>query len=229
MVDGFCSSRIYGHHIHAIDFLTGNAIGTAAVEEVGVSRGAGDRGAHAVFVVLDDVENRQFPESGHVEGFVDLALIDRTITEIGSAEIVFVFVFVSEAETCANRHLGGDDTVTAEETLVAGEHMHRPALAAGIAAGTTGQFCHHATAFHAGCQHVCMIAITGDDGVTLFHRRLNADHDRFLTNIEMAETSDQTHAIHLSGFFFKTTDQQHFAVVIKQGVFVRPCGFTARG
>jgi hypothetical protein len=36
---------------------------------------------------------------------------------------------VAEGEAGAERHLGGDDAVAAEEFLLAAEHVHRAALA----------------------------------------------------------------------------------------------------
>ena len=33
-----------------------------------------------------DVDDRQVPQLGHVEGLVDLALVDRAVAEIGQAD-----------------------------------------------------------------------------------------------------------------------------------------------
>ena len=38
---------------------------------------------------------------------------------------------------------------------------------------------------------------------------LHADDDGFLSDIEVAETADQAHAIHLAGLFLETPDQKH--------------------
>ncbi len=55
----------------------------AALLELDLGRGALDRGAHGVLVVLDDVDHRQLPQRGHVEAFIDLALVGRPVAEIG--------------------------------------------------------------------------------------------------------------------------------------------------
>ena len=44
-----------------------------------------------------------------------------------------------------------------------------------------------------------------------FERRLHADDDRLLADIEMAEAADQPHAVHLPGSFLEAADQQHVA------------------
>src|SRR5262249_6802720 len=71
---------------------------------------------------------------------------------------------------------------------------------------------HHAARFHAASKHMAVIAIGGDDGVLRLLRRLHADHDRFLANIEMAKAADQPHAIKLARFFLKPADEQHVAI-----------------
>ena len=54
------------------------------------------RSTHRIAVVFNDVDNRQVPERGHIETFIDLALVGRTITEIGQADVSVVVVIVVE-------------------------------------------------------------------------------------------------------------------------------------
>jgi hypothetical protein len=63
---------------------------------------------------------------------------------------------------------------------------------------------------------MAVIAIAGDDAVALFERGLDADHHRFLADIEVAETTDQPHAVHLARLFFKPADQQHVLIIGEQ-------------
>src|SRR5580692_3251299 len=95
--------------------------------------------------------------------------------------------------------------------LVAGEHVHRAALAPGIAAAAPGQFRHHAFGVHAASQHVAVIAIAGDHLVTVKLGHLHADDDRFLADIKVAEAADQAHAVHLAGLLLEAADRQHLA------------------
>src|SRR3546814_3809469 len=73
--------------------------------------------------------HRQLPQFGHVEGLVDLALVGRTVAEIGEAHAAIVIVFVRECEARAERHLRADDAVPAIAFVVDAEHVHRSALA----------------------------------------------------------------------------------------------------
>jgi hypothetical protein len=108
--------------------------------------------------------------------------------------------------------LGADDAVAAVEALLGGEHVHRAALAAGIAVLPAGQLGHHALGIHARGQHVAVVAIAGDDAITRLQRHLHADHNGLLADVKMAEASDQAHAVHLAGLFLETADQQHVPV-----------------
>jgi hypothetical protein len=200
-------------NVHAVDLHAGNAVGLAALVEVGPGRRPLDAGAHAVLVVLDDVDHRQLPQRGHVEGLVDLALVDRAVAQIGQGHAVLVAVFLAEGDTGAERHLGADDAVAAEEAPLAAEHVHGAPLALGVAAGPARQLRHHAARLHAAGQHMPMIAVRGDHRVLRRDHRLHADDDRFLTDIKVAEATDQAHAVHLPGLFLETPDQQHVAVV----------------
>ena len=47
-------------------------------------------------------------------------------------------------------------------------------------------------------------------------RRLHADDDRFLADIEVAEAADQAHAVQLAGLLLEAADQQHVAIVFQK-------------
>jgi len=96
------------------------------------------------------------------------------------------------------------------------EHVHRAALALGIAALAAGELGHHAFRVHAAGQHVAVVAVGGDALVALFGRRLEADHHGFLADVEVAETADQSHAIELAGLLFESPDEQHLAIIMQQ-------------
>src|SRR3546814_6004892 len=72
--------------------------------------------------------HRQRPQRRHVEGFVDLALVERAVAEVGDRHRFFVQVAVREGEAGAERHLRPDDAVAAVEALLVAEHVHRAAL-----------------------------------------------------------------------------------------------------
>ena len=74
-----------------------------------------------------------------------------------------------------------------------------------------GQFGHDGFGVHAASEHMAMIAVAGDGLIAFRRRHYDAGDDRLLTNVEMAKTADQTHAIHLPRFFLEPADEEHVA------------------
>jgi hypothetical protein len=96
--------------------------------------------------------------------------------------------------------------------LLLGEHVHGAALALRQAAAASGQLGHDALRIHAAGQHVTVITVTGDHLVALNGRHLHADDDSFLADIEVAESADQAHAVHLTGLLLEAADQKHVII-----------------
>ena len=182
------------------------------LRQIGLRRSPRDRGAHGVAVVLDHVDDRQLPQLGHVEALVDLALVGGAVAEIGHGNLAVVAVAVGESEASAERHLRADDAVAAVEALLDAEHVHRAALALGIAVRAAGELRHHALGLHAGGDHMAVVAVAGDDRVAGLQRHLHADHHGLLADIEVAEAADQPHAVHLPGLLLEAADGQHGAI-----------------
>ena len=61
-----------------------------------------------------------------------------------------------------------------------------------------------------------MVAVTGDALVAFLGRGFQADHDRFLPDIQVAEPGDQTHPVKLPRLLLEAPDQQHVAVIANQ-------------
>ena len=207
--------------VHPVHRLARDAECRAA----GIERGRGgralERGAHRVLVVLDHEDHRQLPQARHVEGLVDLALVGRAVAEIGEGDVVVAAVLVGEGEARADRHVGADDAVAAVEVLLLREHVHRPALAAGVSARPAGQLRHHALRVHAAGQHVAVVAVGGDALVAVLGRGFQADDHRLLADVEVAEAADQAHSVKLARLFLEAADQQHLAVESQQFVLGR--------
>ncbi len=75
-----------------------------------------------------------------------------------------------------------------------------------------GELGHDSLGIHAGCDHVTVVAIAGNDLVAGLEHHLHADDDSFLADIEMAESANQAHAVHLPRLLFEAADGQHGAV-----------------
>jgi hypothetical protein len=60
-----------------------------------------------------------------------------------------------------------------------------------------------------------MIAVSGDDLIARLDRHLHADDDRLLTDVEVAKTADQSHAVELPRLFLEPADEKHLAIGMK--------------
>ena len=96
--------------------------------------------------------------------------------------------------------------------LLLREHVHRAALALGVAPLAARQLGHDAVGIHAAGQHMAMIAVRGDALVAFLGGGFQTHNNSFLPDVEMAETADQTHAVKLAGLLLESPDQQHVAV-----------------
>ncbi len=80
---------------------------------------------------------------------------------------------------------------------------------------------------------MAVIAIGRDDLIALLDRRLHADDDRLLTDIEMAKATDEAHAVELARPLLEAADEQHVAIELDERVLAqrfsrrRPGGFPA--
>jgi hypothetical protein len=79
-----------------------------------------------------------------------------------------------------------------------------------------GEFRHHAAGFHAGRQHMPVVAVGGNHLIPLLQAHLHADNHGFLADIQMAKAANQPHAVKLAGLFLEPADQQHVAIGAQQ-------------
>src|SRR4051812_2706433 len=80
-------------------------------------------------VVLDDEDDRQIPESDHVQGLEEHTCVGGAVSQITKGDAVFLAVLRSEGESAAEGCVATDDAPTAEEAFLNVVKMHRAALA----------------------------------------------------------------------------------------------------
>jgi hypothetical protein len=93
-------------HVHAVDLDAGNAEAFAAAIELVLGDERLTLVPMAYWLFSITIDDRELPQLGHVEAFVDLALVRRAIAEIGQATPPSSLVLVAKArpvpsDTCA--------------------------------------------------------------------------------------------------------------------------------
>ena len=143
---GPCPARQYSAQSFTASYILSTSMPSTASPRMRVGGGAlvdlrhgetrGDGGAHAVAVVLADVDDRQLPLRRHVERLVEGALVRRGVAEEAHRDAVFVAV-LRRRRPCpaASGNLPADDAVAAVEVVLDVEDVHRAALALAVAAG----------------------------------------------------------------------------------------------
>src|SRR5262249_50719354 len=147
--------------------------------------------------------------------FIHLALVRGAVTEVCQTDMAVLAVAVCKGDASAKRDLRRHDAVTAVELLLDAEHVHRAALPLGIAAAAAGELSHDPFGVHAAGDHVSVIAVAGDDLVALIEGQLHAHDNGFLTDIEVAETANQSHSVELARLLLEAANHQHVAVNAK--------------
>ena len=194
-----------------VDRVAGDPVGgPAADRQVDQAGMAVELGPHRHHVVLDDVDHRELPEAGHVEGLVERPLVHGAVAEVADADRVLALVLAGEGDAGGQRDVAADDRVAAEEALLGVEEVHRAALALGAAGVPAQELGHRLVGPHPPGQGVAVVAIGGDDVVVLAEDADRTDGDRLLSAIEVAEAADlAAHLVELVRLLLESADQQH--------------------
>lgn len=180
-VDGFSAN---GVPIHVVAF------GASCEAAFGEGAGALLGSPHAVAVVLDDVDDRQVPKGGEVEGFVEGALIDGSVSEETHAAAFDVLVFKSVGEACSERGLAANDSVASPVVLVGREVVHGTAFSLGAAGRLALEFGHALVHGHADGEGVPVVAVGGYEVIVVSHERCAAGDYGLLADVKVEKSAD---------------------------------------
>ena len=184
--------------------------GFPALGEAGLDhRGTLEARAHRVFVVLDDVDDREIEKGRHVQRLVEAALVHRAIAEEAERSTLEPLVFnaIGEAET--ERRLAADDAVSAPVVLVRRKEMHRAALALRAPGCLPIKLGHAFIHAHSHGQRMRVAPVGGDDVVVIAHQRTGADGNGFLPDIEVHEAAHLALLVVTERALLESPDAQH--------------------
>mmetsp|Transcript_7944 Transcript_7944/g.18625 ORF Transcript_7944/g.18625 Transcript_7944/m.18625 type:complete len:248 (-) Transcript_7944:107-850(-) len=186
---GHLDRLAHRQHVHAVHLDARHVVAARVVVRVGRATLLGS--AHAVLVVLANVDERQLPQRSHVHGLVELALVGRAVSVKCHRHAAVALVLVRKRQPRAHGHLRADDAVAAEEVSIRLVHVHRSALTLGAALRLTEQLAQHALNRVAARELLAVIAVRRDQAVVEGRRRLHADDNGLLAVVKVAETLDE--------------------------------------
>src|SRR5262249_5067235 len=146
---------------------------------------------------------------GHVEAFVDRALIDSPFSEIAHADPVEPAVLDGKADARGQRDVAADDGVPAQESELGIEEVHRAALAPGASGGLAQELGHRPCGAHAARERMTMVAIGRDDIIALAQYADRPDRDGLLAAVLVKEASDLPLLIEHLGPLLEAANQHH--------------------
>src|SRR5690606_4650079 len=77
-----------------------------------------NRSTHCVTVVLTNKNNGQFPKHRHIQGFVESALSNRSVSHITNIHVIGSQIFFRKCDTSTQRDLSPYDTVSAHKLML---------------------------------------------------------------------------------------------------------------
>jgi hypothetical protein len=134
-VGGPLGRLVHGEHVHPVGDLFRHVVGASPAIHVPHCRGALERGAHPVAVVLHYEHHGELPQRRHVERFVERADVDRRLAEEADGDLVGAAVLGGEGGACRQRQVCAHDAVPAEPPLPAEQPVRLPNSSAITARG----------------------------------------------------------------------------------------------
>ena len=215
--DGVARSLQHRQRVVAVHDLRGHAIGLAVrghVAHHGVGRHRRELG---IAVVLAHQHDRQLPQRGHVEAFVEAAGVGRAVAEIDGDDVAFLARDQRRAER--ERDRAADDAGRRHQPPAHVHDVHGAAAAAAKAGVLAGQFRHQQVGIGAAGEEMSVRTVRAVEVVALAQRRGDPDRDPFLADSDMHEARQLLPVAELDHALFERADEPHpLQHVPEQGV-----------
>src|SRR5262249_16331979 len=113
-----------------------------------------------------------------------------------------------------------DDSMSTEEVVLGRKEMHRTAAAFAAAGFFSEQLRHRRAGAAVSCKILCVDPIGGDDVILRLQRADHAGSNRFLSDVEVEETTDLPLGVEPRGLLLEAPHEKHLAVKLKNRISV---------
>ena len=166
--DGLAGGLVDGQHVVAVEVDAGHSVARAAVGHAGVARGVSEGHLGRVLVVLADEEDRQLPDAGHVEPFVEGAVVDGSIAEKRDGHAIALQQHEAVSGAGRLEDAGPDDAAGAHHADFGGEEMHAAAASLRAAGGAAEELGEQLARREPLGQGMAVTAVRAEDDVFAF-------------------------------------------------------------
>ena len=140
------------------------------------------------------------------------------VPEEADRHVVLLAVLVGEGDAGAEANLSTHDAVATEEVALLVEHVHGAALALARSGLPAVELGHHHFGVGAEGRRVGVVTVGRDDAVRRTDGLHHAGEDRFLADIEMAESAEFLLDVQVTAALLEAAHQQHVAVPLDVGL-----------
>ena len=192
----FSHCAAHSQDVHAIHHFTGDTVGAGAGGDIRqlARLDPGDR--HGIQVVFADKNDREVPQAGHVQRFVEVARIRGAFAEETQDHPLGPHNLLGERRADCHRNIAADDAGSAQVAVLHIGDVHRAAFAFAVASRFAQYFGHHFVVmvllgferfgnFIAVGMGVPVAAVGAGDQVIIAKCSHRADCDRFLPGIQV--------------------------------------------
>ncbi len=208
-----------GHceNIVAINFKAWQSIVGRSSPDVGNAAGIGKRDFGGELVVLADEQNRQLPDGGHIQAFVERAVVDRAVTKKCHGNATRFHQLRTVAAAARLQNTWTDDAAGPHHADLRREQVHRAAASPRASGCATEQFSHQFSWRHPLGQRMPMPTMRAEDRIVVCEMRTNSRRNSFLANIGVARAEDQPALMAAREFLFRLSDDLHRPIKRKDG------------
>ena len=211
-VDGQAGCLVNGQDVVAVDVDSGHSVAVAPAGHAGVAGRVGKGHLGRELVVLAHEQHRQLPDAGHVEAFVEGAVVDGAVAEEGDGHLIGLEHLETISGPGGLKDARADDPAGAHHAGFGSEQVHAaaaPLRAAGRAAEQLGE---QLAGRHALGQGVPVPAVGAEDDVVAAQMRTNPGGDRLLPHVRMTGPMNQPALMRSRQLLLAAPDQDHGAI-----------------
>src|SRR5262249_24792329 len=219
--DRFAGDAVDFKHIVAVELKAGNAVHGAALADARIAAGVGEGHLGGEFVVLANEQYRQLPDAGHIQSFVESAVVDRAVAEESDCNTAGSQQLRAVAAAACLQYAWPDDAAGPHHADLRREQVHAAAAAARTAGGPAEQLGHELARRQSLAQCVPVATVRAEDDIILGEMSTHSGRDRLLTDVSMTGAVDEAALMAPRQLLLGLPDDLHRSVERQQNLGIR--------